>query len=381
MGASESIHNDADKAVQVWFQLQGGATAGKNLILYPNQTSPEQDFPLGLLNQVCVRYKVPIYVNGVAFHEETPAIDNPVRCKSEFSPGVAGKHVTYEVSDIIGKGVLLTESEKMAAEAKGFWKAAEKRAAEKTTELKDENEVQLAQAEVSQARAAERAAEATAGESGSASTEWKGKVQKLSQELHSAESKAEKVRAKERAAESEAAKARTAEKAAEAKDAQAKAERTAEAEVACAAEKAAEARGTREVHSRDAFKTWTRISNHCIQGVGDHEHHRINQELALAWFGLLGFAILAMIIAKKIKRCCLPRLHKPTQSNGSEVLDESDGSHSTCAEPLLQNAHLMDPEVEVTVVTDEDKAKVKVKMEEEAEEEVEDKENMHYNSF
>jgi len=309
MGARESVHNDADETVQVWFQLHGGAPAGKNMILYPNQTLPEQHFPLRLMHQICVRYKVPVHINGYAVDDGTDAVEN-AKCKSEISPGDVGQRVTYEVSDIIGKGTLLSEADKKAAEAEGFWKAAQWRAAKllKATEAKDEQEVQKAKSEVSRARAAERAVKAKAAEvSGSKSAKWaaQGKVQKLAKELHSAESEVAKTRAAEQAAESEAAK-------------------------------------TAKAHAPGRT---AEVDNHCILGSGDNGHC-LYQDYFVA--GLLALGLLAVIGFKKFKYF-LPMLRKPKQCSGSGVLDGSHEPHSTSADPLLQSVYLMDPEVEVKV--------------------------------
>lgn len=94
MGASESIFNDSAEPVMVWWQDYGGSeTTGP--VLNPGATSPPQRFSLSLVHEMCVKYRVP----------SDPQVSR-ITCKENWSPSERGQDVTYQVSDIVGQGVL-----------------------------------------------------------------------------------------------------------------------------------------------------------------------------------------------------------------------------------------------------------------------------------
>eukprot|EP00746_Dinoflagellata_sp_MGD_P002508 gnl/MRDRNA2_/MRDRNA2_104888_c0_seq1.p1 gnl/MRDRNA2_/MRDRNA2_104888_c0~~gnl/MRDRNA2_/MRDRNA2_104888_c0_seq1.p1 ORF type:complete len:271 (+),score=42.29 gnl/MRDRNA2_/MRDRNA2_104888_c0_seq1:82-894(+) len=96
MGASESIHNDSNNPVEVWFQLNGGKcpTGGcMHSYLQPGATSDNKYVSLSLANQVCVKY------------DEVPGLQSTAQtvCKAVTSPHFAGEHATYNVAEILDK--------------------------------------------------------------------------------------------------------------------------------------------------------------------------------------------------------------------------------------------------------------------------------------
>jgi hypothetical protein len=98
MGSSESVYNDTNQAVEVWFQLHGGgppAGGYKTLVLEPGADTGNKQFSLSLGNEVCVKYRQPFDENE----------ENTI-CTDEHSPPGAGQHHTFTVRDIIGKGTL-----------------------------------------------------------------------------------------------------------------------------------------------------------------------------------------------------------------------------------------------------------------------------------
>eukprot|EP00747_Dinoflagellata_sp_TGD_P168551 gnl/TRDRNA2_/TRDRNA2_195183_c0_seq1.p1 gnl/TRDRNA2_/TRDRNA2_195183_c0~~gnl/TRDRNA2_/TRDRNA2_195183_c0_seq1.p1 ORF type:complete len:157 (-),score=18.43 gnl/TRDRNA2_/TRDRNA2_195183_c0_seq1:66-536(-) len=98
MGCSESIHNDTCLVVEVWWQLIGGLRPNKPKILNPHAETPKIPFTLGLVHEVCVRYKIP--GNDTDWKSQEPV------CKHEVSPITRHLHLHLNVSDIIGNKTL-----------------------------------------------------------------------------------------------------------------------------------------------------------------------------------------------------------------------------------------------------------------------------------
>lgn len=96
MGSYESIHNDTNEPVKVWWALDGGDPPDggyKTQVLDPNLTTAPDEFTLSLVHQVCVKYRIP----GATTDEQEV-------CKEESSPPLVGQHYVYQVSDIIDQG-------------------------------------------------------------------------------------------------------------------------------------------------------------------------------------------------------------------------------------------------------------------------------------
>jgi len=86
MGSSESIHNDTNEKVKVWWELvtsapPWGGTADQ--ILKPGDTTCKKGLTPSLLHKICV-------------NDLTQVI-----CSSWWSPPSLGEHVTYQVSDLV----------------------------------------------------------------------------------------------------------------------------------------------------------------------------------------------------------------------------------------------------------------------------------------
>eukprot|EP00746_Dinoflagellata_sp_MGD_P097973 gnl/MRDRNA2_/MRDRNA2_39370_c0_seq1.p1 gnl/MRDRNA2_/MRDRNA2_39370_c0~~gnl/MRDRNA2_/MRDRNA2_39370_c0_seq1.p1 ORF type:complete len:301 (-),score=52.40 gnl/MRDRNA2_/MRDRNA2_39370_c0_seq1:50-952(-) len=123
MGAYESIHNDLDCPVEVWWQMEGGwiplRGAENYRLLLPESELPDDPLahkttnrlPQNLTHQVCVSYE---YYELDSFEDDTSdtAPQMASFCKTEVSPGIEGALKNVEVSDIISKGIPRTESEK-----------------------------------------------------------------------------------------------------------------------------------------------------------------------------------------------------------------------------------------------------------------------------
>lgn len=98
MGSYESIHNDTDAPVVVWFQLLGGGPPNLGYdseILHPNLKTEPKTFSLGLVHQVCVKFRNP----------QNP-VQQKVMCKKVFSPARADRTNIVQVSDVIGKDTI-----------------------------------------------------------------------------------------------------------------------------------------------------------------------------------------------------------------------------------------------------------------------------------
>lgn len=104
MGSYESVHNDTDQTVIVWWQLlgggqpvdpqdpQGGAiNSYYSGILHPGATTAQKGISLSLVHQVCVMYEAP---NS---HWRSWSSS----CKEAWSPSLTGQVAAYRVSDII----------------------------------------------------------------------------------------------------------------------------------------------------------------------------------------------------------------------------------------------------------------------------------------
>ena len=89
MGSYESIHNNSEQPVEVWWQnLGGGAPAGgyDDQILYPGLSTTAHKFSLSEAHQICVKY-------GNKPGERM--------CKESFSPALADSHKTIDVTDVV----------------------------------------------------------------------------------------------------------------------------------------------------------------------------------------------------------------------------------------------------------------------------------------
>eukprot|EP00746_Dinoflagellata_sp_MGD_P060285 gnl/MRDRNA2_/MRDRNA2_25599_c0_seq1.p1 gnl/MRDRNA2_/MRDRNA2_25599_c0~~gnl/MRDRNA2_/MRDRNA2_25599_c0_seq1.p1 ORF type:complete len:155 (-),score=24.39 gnl/MRDRNA2_/MRDRNA2_25599_c0_seq1:92-556(-) len=96
MGATESIHNDTAESVEVWWQGIGGAGTTPKQMVKPDGTTPPQKFTLSLDHELCVKYGLP------------GKMTNDIQtCINRDSPAIAGRHITYDVSAIIGEDALL----------------------------------------------------------------------------------------------------------------------------------------------------------------------------------------------------------------------------------------------------------------------------------
>merc|ERR1712146_37693 len=93
-GATQSVHNDTDEPVEVWYQLYGWPGGFQDTLLFPGKTTIKQKLGLSLPHQICVEYR-----------EHYKGEKDKV-CKGFVSPHVANKHTTRQVSTIIGKGTL-----------------------------------------------------------------------------------------------------------------------------------------------------------------------------------------------------------------------------------------------------------------------------------
>lgn len=84
MGATESIHNDKNETVEVWWELLGNTPPAGGIddqILRPGETGAKE-LSLSLPHKICVKGQTNIV------------------CKDVLSPALSGHHVTYQVSDI-----------------------------------------------------------------------------------------------------------------------------------------------------------------------------------------------------------------------------------------------------------------------------------------
>eukprot|EP00746_Dinoflagellata_sp_MGD_P007525 gnl/MRDRNA2_/MRDRNA2_114905_c0_seq1.p1 gnl/MRDRNA2_/MRDRNA2_114905_c0~~gnl/MRDRNA2_/MRDRNA2_114905_c0_seq1.p1 ORF type:complete len:607 (+),score=100.29 gnl/MRDRNA2_/MRDRNA2_114905_c0_seq1:97-1917(+) len=81
MGAIESVHNDQPQPVEVWWDLLDGQIMDHQN-LQPGETG-DQELTLSLLHKICVKQ------------------NTQVVCQDLLSPALAGKHVTYQVTDIL----------------------------------------------------------------------------------------------------------------------------------------------------------------------------------------------------------------------------------------------------------------------------------------
>lgn len=120
----ESIYNDVEHVVIVWFQFLGAWPRCRDL-LYPKETAGPCKFPMQLPNKVCVEYCGDI----TELNQNRPVVLQPLevsraidageldgkaasivckdnfsklrRCKETTSPPLSGKNAFFKVSDVI----------------------------------------------------------------------------------------------------------------------------------------------------------------------------------------------------------------------------------------------------------------------------------------
>eukprot|EP00747_Dinoflagellata_sp_TGD_P168297 gnl/TRDRNA2_/TRDRNA2_194338_c0_seq1.p1 gnl/TRDRNA2_/TRDRNA2_194338_c0~~gnl/TRDRNA2_/TRDRNA2_194338_c0_seq1.p1 ORF type:complete len:254 (+),score=30.19 gnl/TRDRNA2_/TRDRNA2_194338_c0_seq1:83-763(+) len=119
MGATQSIHNDTCEPVAVYFDLVSIGPKNDNYlahhVLDPDWATHPEKVSLGLLHQACVEYD-PALSCGQEWNDDSTTITKV--CKEVMSPVRNNRHVTYEVSDILGSGTIppYSEGEPVAAE-------------------------------------------------------------------------------------------------------------------------------------------------------------------------------------------------------------------------------------------------------------------------
>lgn len=113
---SESVHNDTDQIVEVWWQFLEGLRmfpihrfsqtslkfgVQNQLLVDPGSTVDSKDIPItfwnGQLHELCVKYSVQNFTTRAS-----PKLDS--KCKMTWCPAEDTDHFTYQISDIIQGG-------------------------------------------------------------------------------------------------------------------------------------------------------------------------------------------------------------------------------------------------------------------------------------
>merc|ERR1719375_398836 len=95
MGSYESVFNDIDEPVEVWWQIPGALPplgGYSDQILLPQEDTGAKAVSLSLWHQVCIKY------NASMTKQQRV-------CKYKWAPKWFGQNVTYDVSDFLGKGM------------------------------------------------------------------------------------------------------------------------------------------------------------------------------------------------------------------------------------------------------------------------------------
>lgn len=94
--SKESIHNDVNEPVEVWWQLVGGGAplpgGYRDETLFPNCNTPFRPLTLSLVHQVCVRFSK---------HRHPGDSEKMKVCKKAWSPALWGHQTTINVSQVL----------------------------------------------------------------------------------------------------------------------------------------------------------------------------------------------------------------------------------------------------------------------------------------